>query len=181
MESSLLQDNTDAINELGAKYDLSTLSVISSTSIQKRVTSSISHLKSPNTGEKPRMVLLYARTTEVGKLITIVEQIKRLLVADGSQWYQYNQLFDSKGEELKKKQKETIEQTVLPQTEKDEDNSEDDFETMQDRFTNAVLPPPSERSIKSMRIFVSTVAIPELKGKENVTVQSNQTSTSQGA
>lgn len=174
MELSLLQDHTDAVDELSPKYDLSTLSVISSTSIQKRVTSSISHLKSPSPDGKPRLVLLYARTAEVGKLITIVEQIKRLLSADGDHWYQYNQLFDSKGEETKRKQKEIIEQTVLQQDEKDDDDSDDDFEVMQTRFTNAILPTPTERSIKSLRIFVSNLAIPELKGKENVTFQGSQ-------
>lgn len=175
MSNPLLQDHVDVVNQLSPKYNINPLSVISSSSIRTRTTSSITHLNGASTDDKPALVLLYARTAEAVKLITIVEQVKRLLAESGSKWYQYNQLFDSNTEEEKKREKERIEKTELHKgRHEDDDDDDDDFETMQDRFTRAVVPQPAERKIKSMRIFLSIVPVPELKLKENVTVQSSE-------
>lgn len=175
MSSPLLQDHVEVVNQLSPKYDISPLSVISSSSIRTRTTSCITHLNGASKDGKPALVLLYARTAEAVKLITIAEQVKRLLGEGGSKWYQYNQLFDSNTEEEKKRERERIEKTELHKgQDEDNDDDDDDFETMQDRFTRAVVPQPAERKIKSMRIFLSTVPVPELKLKENVTVQSSE-------
>ncbi|KAM3499434.1 hypothetical protein MY10362_007314 [Beauveria mimosiformis] len=149
--------------------------------------------------KKPRVVLLCARAAEVCKMITVVEKCKRLLEEQGeAAWYQYNQLFDVPREEAeratrkreeRKKKKRVVGETVLnveegekkegKEEEEEEEEEEDDgdasdaFETMQSRFEKAVVPPAPDRTTKSLRIFLSTVAIPELKAKDGVTVQTS--------
>ncbi|KAK7424407.1 hypothetical protein QQZ08_008666 [Neonectria magnoliae] len=169
---SLIKPHESVIAELAPKYDVLATSAISSTQIRKRVTYITSHLLAQ--AEKPRVALLYARTADVCKLITVVEQCKRVLRDEGKTWYQYNQLFELPDEPRKR---EVVEETRLgngPDEGEDEDDDSDDFEVMQSRFEDAVLPPPSSNSVKSMRVFLSIAPVPELKSKKGVTVQSKE-------
>ncbi|OAQ99187.1 hypothetical protein LLEC1_05958 [Akanthomyces lecanii] len=184
-DSPLYKPHASALRDLAAKYDVLPASVISSTPIRKRLVHITTHLLGTAGGQgKPRAVLLYARTAEVCKMITVAEKCKRLLEEQGqATWYQYNQLFDLPGEDAargrkKKSKKRVVEETVLQMEEADGDEDDDDdesdaFETMQSRFEKAVLPRPTERTTKSLRIFLSTAAIPELKAKNGVTVQTS--------
>ncbi len=181
-DSPLYKPHAAILQDLAAKYDILPASVISSTPIRKRLVHMTTHLLG-TAGEqkKPRAVLLYARTAEVCKMITVAEKCKRLLEEQGKAvWFQYNQLFDLPREDAerarnKKKRKQVVEETVLHVEEEDdeEDDESDAFETMQSRFEKAVLPPTPERTTKSLRIFLSTAAIPELKAKDGVTVQTS--------
>ncbi|EKJ76719.1 hypothetical protein FPSE_03130 [Fusarium pseudograminearum CS3096] len=158
------------IAELKPKYDVLPASVISSTQIKKRVTHVANHLLAQ--GDRPQIALLYARTADVCKLITVVEKCKQVLSEEGKQYYQYNQLFD---QPEKPRRKDIVEETILEKGTMDEggdDSGSEDFEVMHSRFEDAVLPRPSQRIIKSMRVFLSIVPIPELKLKKGVTVQS---------
>ncbi|QPC77373.1 hypothetical protein HYE68_008125 [Fusarium pseudograminearum] len=158
------------IAELKPKYDVLPASVISSTQIKKRVTHVANHLLAQ--GDRPQIALLYARTADVCKLITVVEKCKQVLSEEGKQYYQYNQLFD---QPEKPRRKDIVEETILEKGTMDEEgdgSGSEDFEVMHSRFEDAVLPRPSQRIIKSMRVFLSIVPIPELKLKKGVTVQS---------
>ncbi|KAJ6782736.1 hypothetical protein PWT90_08993 [Aphanocladium album] len=196
--SPLCKPHAAILQDLAAKYDVLPASVISSTPIRKRLVHITSHLlgaaeqQEDDDGSrrgKPRVVLLYARTAEVCKMITVAEKCKRLLEEQGrTAWFQYNQLFDLPREDAertrtktKTKKERVVEETVLHMEDKDEANEEegddsesDAFETMQSRFEKAVLPPTPSRTTKSLRIFLSTVAIPELKTRDGVTVQSGE-------
>ncbi|KAH7149519.1 hypothetical protein B0J13DRAFT_551664 [Dactylonectria estremocensis] len=163
---SLIGPHEPIAAELALKYDVLAASVISSTQIRKRVTYVSKHLLAET--KQPRVALLYARTAEVCKLITVVEQCKRVLVEEGSAWYQYNQLFELLE---KPKRRDVVEETKLGQ-ELEEDDDSDDFEVMHSRFEDAVLPTPSTRAVKSMRVFLSVAPVPELKSKPDVTSQS---------
>ncbi|KPM46293.1 hypothetical protein AK830_g377 [Neonectria ditissima] len=164
---SLMKPHESVIAELAPKYDVLAASVISSTQIRKRVTYVANHLLAQ--AEKPRLALLYARTADVCKLITVVEQCKRVLRDEGKAWYQYNQLFDLPGELGKR---EVVEETKLGrEADEDEDEDSDDFEVMHSRFEDAVLPPRSSNSVKSMRVFLSIASVPELRSRQGVTVQ----------
>ena len=82
-----------------SKYDVQTHSVISSSKIQKKVSSVLRHLQqtTPKTSslERPRVSVLRARASDAGKLISIAEIAKReMLMSGGRQneakrWYQY--------------------------------------------------------------------------------------------
>ncbi|CEI66846.1 hypothetical protein FVEN_g8499 [Fusarium venenatum] len=170
---ALAAPHESIIAELKPKYDVLPASVISSTQIKKRIIHVTNHLLAQ--GDRPQIALLYARTADVCKLITVVEKCKRVLSEEGKQYYQYNQLFDHPE---KPKRKDIVEETILEKgtmDEEDDDSGSDDFEVTHSRFEDAVLPCPSQRTIKSMRVFLSVVPIPELKLKKGVTVQSGTT------
>ncbi|KAF5663256.1 hypothetical protein FDENT_13186 [Fusarium denticulatum] len=165
---ALLAPHETIIAELNSKYDILPASVISSTKIKKRVIQVTEHIMTQD--DRPRVALLYARTTDVCKLITVVETCKRIVSEEGKAYYQYNQLFD---QPERSKSNDIIEETILEKTiQEDNDSDNDDFEVMHSRFEDAVLPQPSPRSVKSMRVFISTMPIQELKIKKGVTVQS---------
>lgn len=161
------------IAELNPKYDVLAASVISSTQVRKRIVSTTDHLLSRNT--KP-VALLHARPADTCKLITIVEQAKRVLKGEGKFCFQYNQLFEPP---LEPKKPDVVEKTVLEGDGDHSDNdSDDNFEVMESRFEKAVLPQQARIISKSLRIFLSVTAIPELKAKSNITVQISETNKS---
>lgn len=185
--------HTPILKELGNKYDILPLSIISSTQITKRISQITSHLQSgdASTGDekKPKIVLLHARPAEVCKMITVAEQCKRVIAEQGLCWWQYNEMFDLPGELQQRRTKKkvdgvevtVVEETKLPEAEgedeEDDSDPEDDaFETMQDRFEKAVGSGKSERKTKSLRIFLSTEAVPAVRSREAVTSQSSQDS-----
>ncbi|KAF4344693.1 hypothetical protein FBEOM_1360 [Fusarium beomiforme] len=166
---ALITPHEPIIAELNSKYDILPASVISSTQIKKRITQVANHIITRS--DRPRVALLYARTADVCKLITVVEKCKGILKEEGKAYYQYNQLFD---QPEKPKSMDIVEETILEKgARKDDDSDSDDFEVMHSRFEDAVLPRPSSRSVKSMRVFISTVLIQELKIKKGITVQSD--------
>ncbi|KAK5987112.1 hypothetical protein PT974_11230 [Cladobotryum mycophilum] len=184
---ALIGPHESIVADLSTKHSVLAASIISSTQIRKRVVHVTSHLldtAAPHAeaaaaaSEKPRVVLLHARTASVCKMITVVEQCKRALSEKGKAWYQYNQLFESPEEVRERKpKKQKVDETTLEkenEKENEEDDEEDDaFEPMQTRFENAVLPPPRVRIIKSLRVFLSLEAVPELSSRPDVTVQTS--------
>ncbi|KAM0429359.1 hypothetical protein ACHAPT_006577 [Fusarium lateritium] len=167
--SALIAPHETILAELRSKYEVLALSVISSTKISKRIISVANHLLEET--ERSRLVLLHARTADVCKLITVVEKCKRVLGEEGKTYHQYNQLFDLPE---KPKKRVLVEETVLERGAEDGDDSDsDDFEVMHSRFEDAVLPRPSTRSVKSMRVFLSIAPIMELKSKKGITIQSS--------
>ncbi|KAL7936615.1 hypothetical protein V8C35DRAFT_295960 [Trichoderma chlorosporum] len=174
---TLLGPHEATLKELSAKHNILALSVLSSTQIRKRVSSASSHLLDDKSPES-RAVLFHARPADVCKMITVAEQCKRLLGEKGQAWYQYNELFDLPPEAKKKKNKITSENVdVEEEVEQDSDSDEGAFEAMESRFEQAVMPPPRVRTYKSLRIFISRQAVPELKSRENVTVQTSEDAT----
>ncbi|KAM0450135.1 hypothetical protein ACHAO4_007019 [Trichoderma viride] len=169
--ATLIGPHEGVLKELSTKHNVLALSVISSTQIRKRVSSATSHLLDKTSDS--RAVLLHARPADVCKMITVAEQCKRMLDEQGRAWYQYNELFDLPVEARKRR----IASKKADSEEVDDDESDSDdnaFETMQSRFEQAALPPPRARAYKSLRIFISSQPIPDLKARENVTVQTSE-------
>jgi hypothetical protein len=167
---SLITPHEAILTDLNPRYAVLSASIISSTAIRKRVTSAAKHLLDGPLDDKSRIVLLYARTAEVGKMITVVEQTKRILHEEGRPWFQYNQLFE---QPVPSRKQDVIEETFLQEEDKSDDD-DDYFEVMKSRFEKAILPPPASKVHKSMRIFLATTSITELKSRTGVTVQSSQ-------
>ncbi|KAL7913915.1 hypothetical protein GGI35DRAFT_229472 [Trichoderma velutinum] len=168
---TLIGPHEAILKELSAKHNVLALSVLSSTQIRKRVSSASSHLLDKSA--ESRVTLLHARPADVCKMITVAEQCKRLLGEKGQAWYQYNELFDLPSEAKKKKKNPRERGDVEEEAEENSDSDEGAFEAMGSRFEQAVLPPPRAQTYKSLRIFISHQAIPELNSKENVTVQTS--------
>jgi len=176
---TLITPHQPIITTLTHKHNVLPLSIISSTQIQTRVTSATQHLLDhPPNG----IVLLYARPPEVCKLITVVEQCKRILKGEGRSWWQYNEMFWMERVEKKKKEMkaDVVEKTVLEGVGDDDDADEDEdyFETMESRFEKAVKPPSSPSVVKSLRIFLSLDTVQELKTREGITVQMSEVKSS---
>ncbi|KAL7801196.1 hypothetical protein V8C43DRAFT_273553 [Trichoderma afarasin] len=169
---TLIGPHEAIIKELSAKHNVLALSVLSSTQIRKRVSSASSHLLDKSA--ESRAILLHARPADVCKMITVAEQCKRLLGEKGQAWYQYNELFDLPPEAKKRKKNRHERGDVEEEAEEDSDSDEGAFEAMESRFEQAVLPPPRAQTYKSLRIFISHQAIPELNSREDVTVQTSE-------
>lgn len=167
---TLLAPHDAILAELKPKYNVLAASVISSTQIRKRVVYITNHLLEQS--EERRVVLLHARTADVCKLISVVEQCKRVLVDEGKAWYQYNQLFEPP---RKPDMRSVVEETIIGPDPVDEGDDSDDehFEVMRSRFENAVLPRLVSNTIKSMRIFLSIASVPEVRSKPDVTTQTS--------
>ncbi|KAH0522493.1 hypothetical protein TsFJ059_006327 [Trichoderma semiorbis] len=169
---TLIGPHEAILKELSAKHNVLALSILSSTQIRKRVSSTSSHLLDKS-AESPA-ILLHARPADACKMITVAEQCKRLLGEKGRAWYQYNELFDLPPEAKKKKKNTRERGDVEEEAEEESDSDEGAFEAMESRFEQAVLPPPRAQTYKSLRIFISHQAIPELNSRENVTVQTSE-------
>lgn len=181
-------------SDLSPKYDIKSLSVISSSSISKRVDSALQHLSRFDLYDSsilPGIVLLYARSNSANKLITIAETVRRRIHEGGQKWYQYNRLYEM---EWAARQPQTstanpttrdkkpvvtlVEDTIMSVEGQDQEDDEedDDFETMQPRtvFERAVHGEERVRPTACMSIFLSRIPVPELKTMENFAVQSNE-------
>ncbi|KAI1380927.1 hypothetical protein F4677DRAFT_204937 [Hypoxylon crocopeplum] len=155
-------EDVKALQAVESKYDVQIYSVISSSKIQKRVTTILKHLTSSPT-TKARVSVLRARAPDTGKLISIAEIAKRELAGqggDGCVWFQYITL----GEELKERPRDEgntiIEETRLGD---DGDDDEDAFETMKTPFERAIEGQPRLRGVPVMSLFLCQVSIEELK------------------
>ncbi|TEA17616.1 hypothetical protein C8034_v012179 [Colletotrichum sidae] len=158
--------------ELRSKYDVLPAFTISSTKIHKRVTWLLLHLRKDNGDARKRAVLLHARPAEVGKMITICEQVKRLVAQEkDGRWYQYNLMYDLPPPPPKKE--DVVEETMVGGEDRNSDD-DDDFEIMESRFEKAVVPQKTAHPKKSLSIFLSLEPMPDLKAKEGVTQQTNE-------
>lgn len=181
------------IGELSPKYDVKALSVLSSTSISKRVDSVLNHLGRISAWDSsvlPGVVLLYARSNSTNKLITIVETVRRRIHEAEQKWYQYNRLYEMEWAAKQhshstqpQNQKTTtmIEDTIMSvdggEGKDSRDEEDDDFEVMatpQTVFERAVHGEEKTKQMAHMSIFLSRIPIPELKAKENFALQSNE-------
>ncbi|KHN96976.1 uncharacterized protein MAM_05085 [Metarhizium album ARSEF 1941] len=166
---ALIGPHEAIIAQLQPKYNVLAASVISSTQIRKRVMQAVSHLGS--TSDLPNVVLLHARTAEVCKMITIVEQCKRVLREQGKTCLQYNEMFPLPETEGK----DVVEETVLERDDGEGENAQEgDSEVMASRFEKAVIPEPSKRATMSLRVILSMEEVGVLKDRKGVTVQTSE-------
>lgn len=175
---SLQAPHESAIEKLQTKYNVLPISVISSSKIRKRVGAITDHLVTgaskeaeTETTRQCNVVLLYARPAEVCKLITVVEQSKRLLKGEGKAVYQYNELFQLPPPPQKS---ETVEETVLVDKDDQESSEDDGFEPLESRLEKAAQPSQPKHTPRSLRVFLSCTPVPELKADPGVTVQATE-------
>ncbi|KAI6089874.1 hypothetical protein F4821DRAFT_43935 [Hypoxylon rubiginosum] len=168
LETSLNVSSAEDIRTLQAvesKYEVQVQSVISSSKIQKKVTSILRYLAVPPNGDavspaqKTRVVVLRAKASDAGKLVSIAEIAKRELGKDNDGehvWYQYISL----GEELKEIPRDDG-NTIIEETRLGGDD--DDFETMKTPFERAIEGQPRLRGVPIMSLFLCRASIEELK------------------
>ncbi|KAG5921681.1 hypothetical protein E4U61_006457 [Claviceps capensis] len=129
--NSLIGPHEALLSHLRPKYNVLAASVISSTKIGKRVAQITSHLSSESDPNQPPVVLLYARPAEVCKMITIAEQYKRIMQAEGKSWFQYNQMYQVP--EVPAGERSVVEKAV--ENRKNKDKSKNKKETEKEKGT----------------------------------------------
>ncbi len=180
-----LEPHEAILAELRPRFEIRTLSVISSSKIEQRVSAVLSHLGRFHPTDMailPGVVLIHARSHEVAKMISIVEIVRRRVHESGQKWYQYNRLYEIETEAPT--EPSIIEETVLmddvagePEENQIADNNDNDdgVENIPPRFQAAVADKKAKvMATTYMSIFLSRVPVPELQAKDAVTVQSNE-------
>jgi ribosome-associated translation inhibitor RaiA len=155
-------------------HDITQISILTSSKIEKRVTSVLEKLaqypvKPPS---KPVVVFLHSKAAAASKLITIVEIAKREIAAKGGKWFQYNalsQIMEEMSRDVKKghrKSREPKDSLDVNGSEKSEDGEEEDsFEVMKTPFERAVEGTPKIRAIPVMATYLSRIRIESLRKK----------------
>ncbi|XXH03491.1 hypothetical protein Hte_009896 [Hypoxylon texense] len=161
-------EDVKALQAVESKYEVQVQSVISSSKIQKKVTSVLRHLTAPpnsdattSAAQKIRVAVLRAKASDAGKLISIAEIAKRELAKgkdDGRNWFQYISL----GEEIKEIPRDDG-NTIIEETRLGGGEDDDDFETMKTPFERAVEGQPRLRGVPIMSLFLCRASIEELK------------------
>ena len=83
----------DHLRPLRAKYDLVTMSIVSSSSIYQKVRSVLDHMVKFSFADpraKPGVLILHAKGNVAGKMISIVEIAKREIEKERGSWWQYS-------------------------------------------------------------------------------------------
>ncbi|KAL8392446.1 hypothetical protein RB595_002585 [Gaeumannomyces hyphopodioides] len=177
--------------ELRPKYDVATFSVISSTSIAKRIDQILAHLgrfHPVDLAVLPGVVLMHARSRDAAKMVSVTELVRRRIHDGGQKWYQYNRVYEVEAgmpeedivieETVVLGAHRTNEQTPRGRGDRGRDNHLDGSPSgsTPSVFERAVLGQPKSGQALYMSIFLSRVPIPELRAKPFITAQSNSDS-----
>jgi Alba len=167
--------STDALQvgtELERTHDVTSMSIISSSHIQQKVTRALAILSlcPPIPPAKPKVVMLHSKAPVASKMISIAEIVKREIVKNGGKWYQYNklgQIVEKKRDRYggTKKQKSSGEDGSMAE-DGDEyagHDSEEEFETMKTPFERAIEGKPKVRAVPVMTLYLSLVRIDSLR------------------
>ena len=112
------------LQSLQAKYDFSTMSIISSSKIETKVKTLLARLGTfscPDKGAKPAVVILSAKAGVANKMISVVEIAKREIEAQGAKWWQYSRVHSQLTELKGKPGKGTEGGKTLRQRENEQD------------------------------------------------------------
>lgn len=173
------QPHEELVQELGGKYHIQTTSVISSSKINKKVTSVLSHLGHVDLFDpksRPGVIMLHARDKDASKMVTVVELVKRRLTEAGQPWFQYNRVYqvaEPPRASTNSKRTQTVTDDTILGDEEDE-GEEDAFEPMENAFEQAIREKPAvEHKNTYMSMFLARVPIPELQAKTFISLQTN--------
>ncbi|EFX03891.1 hypothetical protein CMQ_819 [Grosmannia clavigera kw1407] len=176
-----LEPHAAVLADLRPRHDVLVLSVLSSSKMEKRIASVLSHLGKPSLATPPTplgIVLLHARSADSGKLLSVAEIAKRRIregfYREGVQsedhttalaWYQYNRLYDVQTEVKEGHSNE----------EEDENEDEDGFQPMPQQFRAAIGDATAKQTVTKtyMSIILSRVALPELLKHPDITCQAS--------
>jgi hypothetical protein len=179
------EPHESVLAELRPKYHVATFSVISSTSIAKRIDQILAHLGRFHPADNavlPGVVLMHARSRDAAKMVSVAELVRRKIHEAGQKWYQYNRLYEveATAQEAGTVIEETTVQGVRQDMSEVSGEARDDcFDATPSMLEQAVLGRPKSDHTLYMSIFLSRVPMPELRAKDNITAQSNSDSIDQ--
>ncbi|KAK4110055.1 hypothetical protein N656DRAFT_295424 [Canariomyces notabilis] len=166
------------LTRLGAGFEVKTMSVLPSTSISKHVERALEHLGRFSAWDQtvsPGVVLLCAKSAASNKLITISEVVRRRIAEAEQKWFQYNVLSETVHEEVNQPAKgpSVVKDTIIG-VDTEQDPEEDYFETIQPTVHERAVKPVRLRYKAYMIVLLSRVRLDELKGGQNISLQTNE-------
>jgi hypothetical protein len=177
--SSYNQVYNPLLAKLSRKFEVKAMSVMPSTSISKHVDRALEHLGRFSAWDQtvlPGVVLLCAKSTASGKLITISELIRRRIGESDQKWFQYNVLSETVMEEaVHVGEPSVVEDTFMAGDGQSEEGADDEyFETIQPTIHEQAVQPAKVRYKAHMTVLLSRVPLDELKTEHNVSLQTNE-------
>ncbi|KAL9611633.1 MAG: hypothetical protein Q9167_003748 [Letrouitia subvulpina] len=171
--------------DLQARYDVATISIISSSSINTKIRSLLFHLEQCGTSKpssQQRVAILRAKAKVASKLVTIVEIAKKAIESNKGEWWQYSNVTaryenftqperppdDQKVPTNRSKSLQQDAQTSLDNdSAKPLDDSQDEFEEMSiigcNNKGNKEQGQNKLRAVTILTIFLASTSIPKLK------------------
>jgi hypothetical protein len=165
-------ETTQMITGLEGTHDVTSMSIISSSKIEQKVTRALQILSEYPAilPAKPKVVMFQSKAAVASKLISIAEITKREIVKNGGKWYQYNklgQVIDERKDKegAARKEKSAGEDVSMADNgDNDAGNaSEEEFETMKTPFERAIEGKPKVKAIPLMMLYISTVRVDTLR------------------
>ncbi|KAI6709589.1 hypothetical protein JHW43_007859 [Diplocarpon mali] len=172
---------------LASTHEVATMSVVSSSRMQKKVARALQVLRA-DAGEgvpapagerrRGRVVMLYAKAPVVAKMISVAEIVKREVAKVGGQWFQYcvvGDVLEDRKEKGKGKGKEKgkgkgkaegdmgREEGEEGEEGEEEEEGEEGFETMKTPFERANEGRPKVRAVPNMCLYLSSARIEGLR------------------
>ncbi|KAK5661670.1 hypothetical protein OQA88_9770 [Cercophora sp. LCS_1] len=164
---------------LQPKYEVKTMSVMPSTSIQKHVDKALQHMGRFNPWDQavlPGVVFFSAKVSASNKLITISELVRQRIGESEQKWYQYNVLADTEDQEPA--DISMVEDTLVASSSGagvQDDDANEYFETMRPSVYEQAINPIKTKHRSYLSVFFSRVPIQELRSLQEIAVQTNET------
>jgi len=162
--------------DLATTHDVTTMSIISSSHIQKKVTRILELLSAFSfvAPTKPGIVMLYGKAPVASKMITVVEIAKREIAQNGGKWFQYNKVeqtlmirekndASTKTMDLEDKGMDGMDLDEAGDIKTDDETTGSMFETMKTPFERAIEGKPNFRAFPIMTLYLSRVRVESLK------------------
>jgi hypothetical protein len=153
---------------LAGTYDVTTMSIVSSSSIQQKVTRVLEVLSAfpPAPREKPRLVMLHAKAKAVAKMISIAEIAKRDIAEREGKWFQYNRIGEVMTEKVGDVRKVDNAGKGKQAVELDEEESDEEstaFETMKTPFERKIEGRAKVVAVPVMNLYLSRIRVDGLR------------------
>ncbi len=189
--TSLNITNTGTDTELARTHEVTSMSIISSSHIQQKVTRTLSLLSVYPTvpPAKPAVVMLHSKAKAASKMISIAEIAKRGIAKDGGKWFQYSKVGqimqeqkqskstkenEDRSENRKGKGREDGDEEMGDLDEDDKMGSDEEaFETMKTPFERAIEGKAKVQAVPVMAIYLSRVRVESLRREYGYAFPSN--------
>jgi len=176
-QNSLSPEAPTPLDGLSDSHKLTTMSIITSSSIEKKVTKILETLASFSFAApvaRPNVIMIYSKGSSASKMVTVIEIAKREIAQAGGSWYQYNGVEGSKVIQKEKPLgapnndgEDAMEVdgngTAEGDVELEEGTTDFTFETMKIPFERAIESRPKVRVVPLMTIYLSRVRIDSLR------------------
>ncbi|KAK0108329.1 hypothetical protein ONS95_003144 [Cadophora gregata] len=170
---------------LETTHTVTTMSIISSSNINKKVSrilELLSEKPSGGEGKKHAVVMLYAKAPVVSKVVSVAEIVKREIAREGGKWFSYcvvQEVMGERKERAKEKvirtdkatrasgKEELAENSNEDEGQEGEEDEEEAFEVMKTPFERAleVEGKPKVRAMPVLSLYLSRIRIETLRMK----------------